>query len=69
MTFNQVLGFPIGKKTYIVEVPEIIYKNKDENIISAFLRGFFAGDGCLNFDKRYGKHRKILRIIHTYEQD
>jgi len=64
--FNKVLGFPIGKKTYSVEVPSIIYQNSDKSIVRAFLRGFCAGDGCLNFDKRYGKHRKILRIIHTY---
>lgn len=60
------LGFPIGKKTYSVEVPEIIYNNENKDIIRAFIRGFFAGDGCLNFDKKRGKAQKILKIIHTY---
>lgn len=64
--FNKKLGFPIGCKTYSVKVPEIIYKNRDKEIISAFIRGFFAGDGCLNFDKRYANDQKILKIIHTY---
>jgi intein/homing endonuclease len=64
--FNEILGFPIGRKTYSLTVPSIIYENKDNNIISAFLRGFCAGDGCLSFDKRYGNYRKILTIIHTY---
>ena len=64
--FNEILGFPIGSKTYSLEVPKMIYQNNDKEITSAFLRGFFAGDGCLNFDKRYGKHRRILKIIHTY---
>lgn len=64
--FNKNLGFPIGKKTYSVEVPRLIYNDKNKRIIKAFIRGFFAGDGCLNFDKRYAKDQKILKIIHTY---
>ena len=62
--FNKKLGFPIGKKTYSVEIPDIIYR--DKNLVRAFIRGFFAGDGCLNFDKRYSQDQKILRVIHTY---
>lgn len=65
--FNKILGFPFGSKTYSVEVPTIIFNNSDKKILSAFLRGFFSGDGCLNFDKRYGNgYRKILTILHTY---
>ncbi len=64
--FNKVLDFPIGKKTYSLKVPDVIYKNKDKNITCAFIRGFFSGDGCLNFDKRYANDQKILKIIHTY---
>lgn len=60
------LGFPIGKKTYSVKVPEIIYNSKNKEVMGAFIRGFFAGDGCLNFDKKRGKAQKILKIIHTY---
>lgn len=64
--FHNILGFPIGKKTYSLEVPKLIYQTVNNEVISAFLRGFFAGDGCLNFDKRYGNCQEILRIIHTY---
>ncbi len=65
--FNEILNFPFGSKTYLVEVPGIIYNKDDKKILSAFLRGFFSGDGCLNFDKRYGSdYQRILTIIHTY---
>lgn len=64
--FNKKLGFPIGNKTYSVKVPDFIYKSQDKSIVGAFIRGFFAGDGCLNFDKRYANDQKILKIIHTY---
>lgn len=64
--FNQVLKFPIGKKTYSLNIPDIIYTSKDQRIVCSFIKGFFAGDGCLNFDKRYANDQKILKIIHTY---
>ena len=65
--FNEILGFPFGCKTYSVEVPSEIFNNINKKILSAFLRGFFSGDGCLNFDKRYGNgYQKILTIVHTY---
>jgi len=64
--FNKNLNFPFGKKTYSLEIPEKIYKSDNKEIKKAFIRGFFAGDGCLNFDKRYAKDQKILKIIHTY---
>lgn len=64
--FNKVLEFPIGKKTYTVKVPKIIYHNDNKDILRAFLRGFLAGDGCLTFDKRRGKAQEILKIVHTY---
>jgi hypothetical protein len=64
--FHTSLGFPFGKKTYTVAVPRNIFCNVDREVQCAFLRGFFAGDGCLNFDKRYGTYQKILRVIHTY---
>ncbi|MBW2995141.1 hypothetical protein KY312_02220, partial [Candidatus Woesearchaeota archaeon] len=62
--FKKILEFPIGKKTYSVKIPEAIFKNK--KIVRFFIKGFFAGDGCLNFDKRYANDQKILKIIHTY---
>ena len=66
INYFRSLGFNPGKKTFTVSVPKTILENKDRDIICAFLRGFMAGDGCLNFDKRWGKYQKILQIIHTY---
>src|SRR3989344_500544 len=64
--FNEYLGFPIGKKTYSLEVPKVIYQNDNKKISKSFIRGFFAGDGCLNFDKRYGNYKPLLKKLHTY---
>lgn len=64
--FREVLGFPIGSKTYTVRVPREIMESKSEEVWAAFIRGFCDSDGCLNFDKRYAKDQKILKIIHTY---
>ncbi len=64
--FNEVLEYPFGNKTYTLRVPNIIYQNKNKEVIRSFVRGFFSGDGCLNFDKRYANDQKILKIIHTY---
>lgn len=51
ITSLQLLGFPSGNKTTIVEVPQAILKSKDIKIITAFLRGYFDTDGCVTFDK------------------
>ncbi len=64
--FKEPLGFNVGSKTYIVRVPKIILNSNNKEIISAFIRGFCAGDGCLTFGKCYGNCRKILSQIHTY---
>lgn len=64
--FSNTLSFPIGSKSYIVEIPKIIFKNKDEKIITSFIRGFADCDGCLNFDKRYGNYKNFKKTHHTY---
>ena len=48
----NVLKIPAGRKTGI-RVPEIV-KVKDQEILSAFLRGYFDTDGCLSFVSKYG---------------
>ncbi len=45
-------GFPIGTKTYTVEVPDYIFKSTTKNKL-AFLRGLFDTDGCINFYREY----------------
>ena len=44
--------FPIGKKSYIVQLPEEIMKSDDPDIIKGSLRGLFSSDGCFSFRKR-----------------
>jgi hypothetical protein len=64
--FNEFLGFKFGNKTYTVQIPNVIMKSENPEIWSAFIRGFCDSDGSLNFDKRRGKCRDLLKIIHTY---
>ncbi|MBI5884952.1 DUF2283 domain-containing protein [archaeon] len=53
---SKELGFEAGNKTYSLKVPEQILNAKDPKIWAAFVRGYFAADGCLNFHKRYGAY-------------
>ncbi|MSR86311.1 hypothetical protein EXS74_02865 [Candidatus Woesearchaeota archaeon] len=64
--YNISLEFPIGSKTYTVTIPKKILASRDKRVHIAFIRGFFAGDGCLSFDKRYGACKSILKEINTY---
>ena len=59
------VGFSPGSKTYTVSVPKFV-KNSDLKIKAAFLRGFIAADGCLNFDKRRGKYTEFKRTHHVH---
>ncbi len=64
--FHNFFGFPVGSKTYTVEVPKVVLNNNNQ-VKAAFIRGFFAGDGCINFMRRYGEsYKEILKIIHYY---
>ncbi len=64
--FNE-LGFPFGKKSFLVQVPKQILESKDRILFSRFLRGLFDTDGNLYF-----KNRKTLpsysefKRIHNY---
>ncbi len=65
--FNEILGFPIGKKTYVARVPEIIRNSDSKEILAAFVRGFADCDGCVNFHKRYAKgYKEFSRKNNTY---
>ena len=62
------LGFPSGKKTTIVSVPEIILKSNNK-IICSFLRGYFDTDGYFGCMKRTkGKYTEFKLNHHYYPQ-
>ncbi|MBT4539225.1 hypothetical protein HOI26_03450 [Candidatus Woesearchaeota archaeon] len=54
--FKQ-FGFPSGKKSTIIKVPDCILYSNSKKIVSAFLRGYFDTDGCLTFRNRKGKNK------------
>ena len=57
VSFLHKLGFPYGKKTLIVRVPEFVFKSK--GYTTKFLRGFFDTDGCVTLDKKN-------KVLHYY---
>jgi len=57
------LGFPSGKKTFIVRCPKEILFSSNFQILSSFLRGYFDTDGCLFFDKKQTKFYYYPRIV------
>lgn len=59
------LGFPYGKKSTTVRVPNFIRNSKGKKIKNAFLRGFFDTDGCLSFGRKTGKYC-IFKRTHNY---
>ncbi|MFH1237240.1 MAG: LAGLIDADG family homing endonuclease [Candidatus Aenigmatarchaeota archaeon] len=58
------LGFPYGKKTNIVKVPEFVLKSENLEPKKLFLRGFFDTDGCITFDRRYSDSYSLFRRKH-----
>lgn len=65
-SFNKAFNFPIGKKTYTVEVPKIILKSKDPKIYASFIRGFTDCDGYINFGRRDKRYNEFERKFHFY---
>lgn len=65
--FSKELNFPIGSKSYVVEVPQKIIQSKNKKIFAAFIRGFADCDGSLSFSKLYGQNiSKIKNRKHVY---
>ena len=72
--FLLAMGFPKGKKSNIVRVPEQILKSCDGTLACRFLRGIFDTDGNLTFRKSYAginvfnnlhNHYHIIKITTT----
>lgn len=55
------LGFPYGEKSSIVNIPNIILESRNKLFYSRFLRGLFDTDGCLIFQKKYGKNYCLFK--------
>ena len=56
-------GFPAGKKSISVKVPDVIMKSNNKILYSRFLRGLFDTDGNLFF-----KNRKTLLSYSKFKQ-
>ncbi|OGI12166.1 hypothetical protein A3K64_02425 [Candidatus Micrarchaeota archaeon RBG_16_36_9] len=55
---NKIIGLPHGKKSYDVDIPEIVKKSRNEKLIAACIRGILDSDGCIWFSKN-GKYPRI----------
>lgn len=49
--FSEFVGLPIGKKSDIIRIPDII--KKSDRMTRAFVRGYADTDFCLTLKKRY----------------
>ena len=59
--FMNRFNFILGKKTYIIKIPDEIM-NSNKNYIYATVRGIFDTDGCIFFDKRKIYRKPYPRI-------
>lgn len=65
--FMHSLGFPYGKKTLTVSVPDQILQSSNLDVIYGFIRGLFDTDGTLHFRKRGGSgYSEFYLKRHTY---
>lgn len=64
--FNS-LGFPSGKKSKIVKVPELILKSKNKTLYAKFLRGLLDTDGHIGFrNRRTIKNHSFFKRNYNY---
>ncbi|MBI5148700.1 Flp pilus assembly complex ATPase component TadA [Candidatus Pacearchaeota archaeon] len=63
--FNKLFGIPIGKKSPIVKIPELIFKS-DNRVIASFIRGLFDGDATCRAGLSYKTYSKSLAEGLTY---
>ncbi|MDO8623046.1 MAG: LAGLIDADG family homing endonuclease [archaeon] len=60
------LGFPSGKKSLFVNVPNLILNSEDKTLMCRFLRGLFDTDGNLSFRKSYNHSDKFKNKNNYY---
>ncbi|MFH1473387.1 MAG: LAGLIDADG family homing endonuclease [Candidatus Aenigmatarchaeota archaeon] len=63
--FHNSFGFPIGKKSNIVEVPNFVLKSNDLEIWAGYLRGVFDTDGSI-YLKKTGKGNKYRQPVISF---
>ena len=54
------LGFPYGKKTSNLRIPEFVIKSNNQKVKCLFLRGIFDTDGCITFYRKKYKKKNIF---------
>ena len=55
-----------GKKTYLLD--SSIMQYIPEHIVRHFLRGYFDGDGCISWDKRYKcGNKSTIHVAGNYD--
>lgn len=64
--FMHSLGFPYGKKSLTVSIPEQILCSRNLDIIYRFIRGVFDTDGCLDFNRKSGGRYTLFKRIRDY---
>lgn len=64
--FHEILGFPIGKKSHTVKIPDVIFNNK--RCWKGYIRGIFDTDGSFYIRKagRNLKQRQPIVDITSY---
>ena len=58
-------GFPSGKKSLSVTIPQFILSSKNSEVKPRFIRGLFDTDGCLSFINRSG-YKTYSEFKRTY---
>ena len=60
------VGFPSGKKSQYVCIPDVILNSKNSKMHCAFLRGLFDTDGNLSFRKSHAGINKFNKNYNHY---
>jgi len=65
--FHEELGFHVGKKSHIVQIPSSVLESGDE-ISIAYLRGMFDTDGSVNTRIIRGKYLQPFVVFTTVSE-
>lgn len=49
--FHNELGFPVGKKSDVVEIPDFVINSNNPDVWTSYLRGIFDTDGCIYLNR------------------